>query len=626
MTLSSFLLGAEKRIVIDKGLDAIFNSTTGSPMSTRATSASEHGASSGKRKMPSNNTDVKPKRHRTGKDEEPELSSNTTNPVVKLTEDLSNLDSERASERESRSSASTHHDAEVPTPHIAALANGSGSYPSNSDDEGDMSQLVHESLIKKVKGVHGVKAKYIPENESSEQRDARTIFVGNVPVEITKSRPFQKQFKRHILSQVPDAQIESVRFRSVAFQNPTSKLPTLDSVSSKKLVPNPHSAHGGKEGRQHDRERAASWRSRKAGDEEEPGSVKSFLTPKEKKRVAFIKHEIHSGVDAVNAYVVFAHAPPAPSARAANVPPPRPIMDPYEAASLAAERCDRTVFMDRTIRVDRVGKGHEEDSHNTEGSLIGDPKATVFVGNLDFGSKEEDLRVFFEGLVIAERGSPTAVAEAESEDEDLDDDEDERVIHTSKDDQRNRQQTWVKRVRIVRDKDTQLGKGFAYVQFVDQECVDEILALEQDRLKFAKRKLRVQRCKSAPGGVKVTSKKSRPPAATAAKSSAYNRPQMSSGGPTHGAPLPKGDSELGRKISHLPKEERKKAKAADADRVARRLAKKKAKLLAEKGVKPRTDRERVRKRPGERKGSDTRSKRKGRVRSGKALGKMNIKK
>ncbi|KAG6822879.1 hypothetical protein H0H93_004667, partial [Arthromyces matolae] len=67
---------------------------------------------------------------------------------------------------------------------------------------------------------------------------------------------------------------------------------------------------------------------------------------------------------------------------------------------------------------------------------------------------------------------------------------------------------WVTRVRIVRDKDTQLGKGFGYVQFRvrkrptlialimdttdsdDHESVDEVLAMEPTKLKFAKRKLR----------------------------------------------------------------------------------------------------------------------------------------
>ena len=63
-----------------------------------------------------------------------------------------------------------------------------------------------------------------------------------------------------------------------------------------------------------------------------------------------------------------------------------------------------------------------------------DPKKSLFVGGLDYAAKEEDVRVFFEELVKTERGS--------------------------KEDGK-----WVTGVRIVRDKETQLGKGFGYVHF-----------------------------------------------------------------------------------------------------------------------------------------------------------------
>lgn len=93
-------------------------------------------------------------------------------------------------------------------------------------------------------------------------------------------------------------------------------------------------------------------------------------------------------------------------------------------------------------------------------------------------------------------------------------------------------------------------------------------------------------------------------------------------------PVIKGDPRLGEKIAGLSKEERKKVKATDADRVARRLAKKKAKALADKGVKSKdTDKERIRKRPKDKKGAaPEKTKTKKRVRSDKALMKMNTKK
>ncbi len=100
--------------------------------------------------------------------------------------------------------------------------------------------------------------------------------------------------------------------------------------------------------------------------------------------------------------------------------------------------------MGHTLRADTLGDG------------VGDPKCTVFVGSLDFASHEEDLRTFFEGVVSAERGPRSAVADSGSDGE---------AGATSTDGPGAKPKTWVTRVRIVRDKDTLLGKGIAYVQF-----------------------------------------------------------------------------------------------------------------------------------------------------------------
>lgn len=93
--------------------------------------------------------------------------------------------------------------------------------------------------------------------------------------------------------------------------------------------------------------------------------------------------------------------------------------------------------------------------------------------------------------------------------------------------------------------------------------------------------------------------------------------------------VPKGDPALGEKLAHLPKDARKQAKSADADRVARRLAKKKARVaLANNGVKPQVkDRDRVRKGPSVKKDFAPKGKEsKGRVRSDKSTAKRNAKK
>ena len=129
-------------------------------------------------------------------------------------------------------------------------------------------------------------------------------------------------------------------------------------------------------------------------------------------------------------------------------------MDPYQAALAAAETCDGTLFMEHMLRVDLVGKGKAERSSEALNGAVKssvletDPRLSVFVGNLDFASKEEDLRIFFEGVISTEKGPPPVSHEEGTENNEL-----------------NKPSTWVTRVRIVREKDTQLGKGFAYVQF-----------------------------------------------------------------------------------------------------------------------------------------------------------------
>jgi len=157
---------------------------------------------------------------------------------------------------------------------------------------------------------------------------------------------------------------------------------------------------------------------------EDGPETKTYLTPQEKKRISFIKRQLHPTGASIHAYIVFAHADPQ---RSTNVPS---LMDPFEAAQMAVAECDGTTFMDRTIRVDFVGT----DTRTTR--VNEDLKLTVFVGNLDFTAKEEELRSFFETL-----GETSSVK--------------------VKSDQHN----VVKHVRLIRDSSTQLGKGFGYVEF-----------------------------------------------------------------------------------------------------------------------------------------------------------------
>jgi len=344
----------------------------------------------------------------------------------------------------------------------------SGEGSSADEDGDDPNTLVHESLKKSAKKTKGLKAKHVPQSETPELRDQRTIFVGNLPIEVASktvcipnsidcnafndTQPLKKSLQRHILSFLPTAKIESIRFRSIPFQTPTAKLPESGDEGEN---PTSKTATRPKKGpRTHEKERASAWRSKL--DEEDEESVqkddKKYLNPAQKKKIAFINQEFHSTADTINAYIVFAHSPNV-EGRSANLPPLPPTMDPYEAA-LSARACDGTLFMERMLRVDLVGKTKAGRANQTsdsaeKSSLEADPRLSIFVGNLDFASKEEDLRIFFEGIITAERG-PSPVSREDSAERN----------------ESNKPSTWVTRVRIVRDKDTQLGKGFAYVQFL----------------------------------------------------------------------------------------------------------------------------------------------------------------
>jgi nucleolar protein 12 len=58
----------------------------------------------------------------------------------------------------------------------------------NSSDDDVSSNLVHESLKGKSKTHSGKRAKYTPSGETQQQHDARTVFVGNLPVEVAQKR------------------------------------------------------------------------------------------------------------------------------------------------------------------------------------------------------------------------------------------------------------------------------------------------------------------------------------------------------------------------------------------------------------------------------------------------------
>lgn len=106
------------------------------------------------------------------------------------------------------------------------------------------------------------------------------------------------------------------------------------------------------------------------------------------------------------------------------------------------------------------------------------------------------------------------------------------------------------------------------------------MALEQTRLKFAKRKLRVQRCKPKPSAAASAAKSKPTPVSTAGKKILDPSHFVSSAPKRAPAEHEKRAAEL----ANLPKDERKAAKAADADRLARRMEKKKKRHALGAGV------------------------------------------
>lgn len=164
------------------------------------------------------------------------------------------------------------------------------------------------------------------------------------------------------------------------------------------------------------------------------------------------------------------------------------------------------------------------------------------------------------------------------------------------------------------------------ILFQDRNCIDEILALDSEKLKFAKRSLRVQRCKAgAAVAAKAKSQASQPSQPSQKQST--SRSQSGKQATITPPPIPKGDPRLGERLAGLTKDKRKEAKASDASRVARRLAKKKARaVLAKAGVKE-SGTKRVRERKGKKDVVNTgRKAGKRRVRSDRNVEKRNIKK
>lgn len=144
------------------------------------------------------------------------------------------------------------------------------------------------------------------------------------------------------------------------------------------------------------------------------------LNPKGKEplKVAFHRGAFAEGRDTMCAYIVYKD---------------------IKSAENAVKEANNTILGDKHLRVD-----------SASGTPSYPPKKTVFIGNLPYDAKEEDLRTFFE-----ECGS-------------------------------------VEAVRIVRSKNAQKGTGIAFVQFGDRTSVTT--AVLKNGATFMEREIRVSPC------------------------------------------------------------------------------------------------------------------------------------
>ncbi|GJN89134.1 hypothetical protein Rhopal_002108-T1 [Rhodotorula paludigena] len=478
----------------------------------------------------------------------------------------------------------------------------------DEDDEFDINDLVQETLRDAVDGVKGTKksdkGKKAPKvsaklekraQESPEERDARTIFLGNVPAECSTSRSLKKSLVRHVLqnpaltlpADCPPLKLDAIRFRSLAFASKVFGRKAHTGPTNPNEEPLAEGGRGRKRAREWRESEQSDLRGIKGGFKEREGAPaapaagarSAPMTDAQKRRVALIRGELNEGKKACNAYLVIEAVPEG--------------VDVREVVNALVAANDNSVFEGFTLRADVVRPRsaaavlaaaqmaakpnanltdvpRNQDVHQISAA---EARRTLFIGGLDFAENEENVRKATEAVLARERGELAGGR-------------------------------YVENVRIVRDASSGLGKGFCYVLLADEQCVDELLALPPGKnLKISKRKVRLERCKTTaaaarakasqrtaaaqPGAGPSSTKKAAPkPVRLAApRDPSLGRPGFSNGGSKAGpssARTTEHQSQLAEALSKLPTTERKKIKAMDPERIARRAGKKEQKRLAER--------------------------------------------
>ena len=175
------------------------------------------------------------------------------------------------------------------------------------------------------------------------------------------------------------------------------------------------------------------------------------------KRASFARREVmDETTPSTNAYVIYSTIP---------------------AARKAPAALNGTMVLDRHLRVDNIAHPSPTDH-----------KRCVFVGNLDFVGKTTDPEE--EEKKKKKNWEPADVEEGLWRTFDA------QTGKSKSDKNKTSRCSNVESVRVVRDQATRVSKGFAYVQFHDENCVEEAIHLDGKAFPpLLPRKLRVSRAK-----------------------------------------------------------------------------------------------------------------------------------
>lgn len=158
-----------------------------------------------------------------------------------------------------------------------------------------------------------------------------------------------------------------------------------------------------------------------------------FLTPNQKRKVGYVTGDLHPDAKCCVAFVVMSSLNTSESGQ-----PETEVtsLSAQQLAKLVSEKSDGTNFMGHVLRCDLAGTRYPGQSGSSEGQVVSvdEQRRTLYIGGLDFTEQEDGIRKAVEARLIDEKDGPPPEGG-----------------------------TWVERVRVVRDKGTALGKGFAYV-------------------------------------------------------------------------------------------------------------------------------------------------------------------